>query len=88
MSTVERAYDEIIDLFARGSSPADIVRFRPSSESQARASYLLERNRLGTLTGDEAAELDRLGQMEHVMQLVKARARSFESESPTPKENR
>ena len=36
--------------------------------------YLLRRNKLGQLTDDEAAELERLGQLEHMVQLVKARA--------------
>lgn len=39
-----------------------------------KASYLLERNRSGVLTGEEANELEQLGQIEHLFQLVKARA--------------
>jgi hypothetical protein len=75
MQTVEKAYNEIIDLFARGSSAGEILQFRPSAAAQRRASYLLEQNGQGQLTDDEAAELERLGQLEHLMQLVKARAR-------------
>lgn len=30
MQVAERAYDEIVDLFARGTPPEEIVRFRPS----------------------------------------------------------
>jgi hypothetical protein len=33
------------------------------------------RNKAGELTEDEATELDWLGQLEHLVQLVKARAR-------------
>jgi len=75
MQVVETAYDEIVDLFARGSSPNEILQFRPSPAAQQRASYLLERRKNGILTDDEADELERLGQLEHFMQLVKARAR-------------
>lgn len=75
MQVTERAYDEIVDLFARGSRPSEILQFRPSDAAQQRASYLLERNRAGELTDDEAAELEQLGQIEHLMQLVKARVR-------------
>ena len=77
MQVAIRAYDEMIDLFARGSSPADVLDFRPSSSAQNRARYLLEQNRLGLLTPDEAVELEKLGQVEHLMQLVKARARFY-----------
>lgn len=73
MATVEKAYDEIVDLFARGSSPVEILGFHPSRAAQQRASYLLKRNKSGKLTEGEASELERLGELEHLMQLVKAR---------------
>ena len=45
-----KAYDEIIELFANGSSPEKIVSFRPSKESQARVTELLQKNRIGKLS--------------------------------------
>jgi hypothetical protein len=75
MQTIERAYDEIVELFARGSSPAEVLRFHPSPTAQKRARYLLGRNKTGELTDDEADELERLGHLEQIVQLVKARAR-------------
>ncbi len=51
------------------------MQYRPSAAAQEKASYLLERNRSGVLTGEEANELEQLGQIEHLFQLVKARAR-------------
>ena len=77
MRAVEKAYDEMIDLFARGSSPKEIVQFHPSQIAQERARYLLDRSKSATLTADEADELDRLGELEILMQLVKARARLY-----------
>ncbi len=77
MQIPERAYDEMIDLFARGSGAQDVLGFRPSASAQNRARYLLEQNRLGQLTPEEAAELEKLGEIEHLMQLVKARARLY-----------
>ena len=77
VSTVERAYEEFIDFFARGSTSREILRFRPSAAVQQRARYLVDRSKSGELTSDEAVELDRLGQVEHLMQLVKARARTY-----------
>jgi hypothetical protein len=59
MELTDKAYFEIVDLFARGSSASDIVAFHPSPETQDRVRYLLEQ----------------------MMQLVKARARSFSTKN-------
>lgn len=75
MGLAQKSYDEIVDLFARGGNSAEILAFRPSKEAQERVRYLLARNKTGELTADEAAELDRFSELEHLMQLVKARAR-------------
>ena len=77
MQLAETAYGEIVDLFARGSSSREVAQFHPSSGAQERARYLLERNKSGDLTMIEAEELERFGQLEHLMQLVKARARLY-----------
>jgi hypothetical protein len=73
----QKSYDEIVDLFARGASSAEVLAFRPSQETQERVRELLERNAAAELTEDEAAELERFGQLEHLMQLVKARAQEY-----------
>ena len=70
-----KAYDELVELFARGTTAAGVVAFRPSAESVERVRYLLGRNKRGELTEEETAELEQLGAIEHLMQLVKARAR-------------
>jgi hypothetical protein len=72
-----KIYDEIIDLFARGASSAEVLAFRPSPETQERVRDLLERNAAGELTEEEVAELERFGEIEHLMQLVKARAQEY-----------
>ena len=75
---VERkSFDEIVDLFARGASSAEVLAFRPSPETQERVRELLERNAAGELTDEEAAELEVFGQLEHLMQFVKARAEEY-----------
>ena len=73
MGDSKKSYDEIVELFARTSS-AEVLAFRPSVDSQERLRYLLARNESGELTEDEAAELERFGEVEHLMQLAKARA--------------
>lgn len=76
MSVPQKSYDEIVDLFARTSS-AEVLAFRPSADSQERVRYLLAQNDSGELTKDEAAELERFGELERLMQLVKARAQVY-----------
>jgi hypothetical protein len=73
----QKTYSEIVDLFARGASTAEVLAFRPSQETQERVRVLLERNAADELTEEEAAELERFGELEHLMQLVKARAREY-----------
>lgn len=73
----QKSYDELIDLFARGASSAEVLAFRPSQKTQERVRELLERNAADELTEEEAAELERFGQLEHLMQLVKARAQEY-----------
>ena len=77
MEAAQKSYDEIVDLFARGTTPAQILDFRPSQQSRERVQYLLAQNKTDELTEDEAAELNRFGELEHLMQLVKARAHLY-----------
>lgn len=77
MEAVQKSYDEMIDLFARGTTPAQILAFRPSHAARQRVQYLLAQNAKGELTPEEAAELDRFGEVEHLMQLIKARAHLY-----------
>lgn len=82
MSVDRKAYDEIVDFFARETSSTAVLAYRPSGEAQQRVRYLLATNNEGTLTPDEAAELDLCGELEHFMQLVKAREHEYvESQS-------
>ena len=74
MST-NRAYEEVIDFIAAGTSPGNLVAFRPSEEARQRVAYLIEREKSAALTPDEKSELDHYMQLEHLMRLAKARAR-------------
>lgn len=76
MNTV-KAYEEVIDFIAAGTTPQNFVDFRPSEEAQARVEDLLEREKDGALSSAEKSELDHYLQIEHLMRLAKARARDF-----------
>ena len=69
------AYDEIVDLFTEPAIAERVLSFHPSPGMQERVEALLEKNRNGTLTPDEQAELDEVERLEHFMRLVKARLR-------------
>lgn len=77
MSTVEYppVYDDLVDLLARSADAKELFAFRLSSEKQQRLDDLLEKNRLSSLTPNEAAELDAYEQFEHVVRMLKARVR-------------
>ena len=66
-------YDELLDLLADGADVQRVLAFRLSSLQQERLDILLEKNREGTLTAEEMAELDTFERFEHLVRLLKAR---------------
>ena len=70
------ACDEIIDFIVAGKSSEQIDAFRPSEQTQARISYLLDLAKGDSLNQAERAELEDFLQLEHLMIMAKARARS------------
>ena len=76
MNTV-KAYEEVVDFIAAGTTPQNVIAFRPSEAAQARVEDLLSREKDGELSSAEKSELDHYLQLEHLMRLAKARARDF-----------
>jgi hypothetical protein len=72
---MSRAYDEIVEFIARGSTPDAVVGFEPSCETKEYVADLIRKEKTVGLTGDEASELDHFLKAEHLMRLAKARAR-------------
>lgn len=70
-----RAYDEIVEFIAAGTSPANVIAFRPSESTTARVADLISREKTNGLSPDEESELTHYLQIEHLMRLAKARAR-------------
>jgi hypothetical protein len=67
-------YDEFADFLITSASPAKILAFKPSEAAQARARELTEKNKTGTLTPEEAEELEQMMEVELMMNLLKAKA--------------
>jgi hypothetical protein len=76
MNTI-KAYEEVIDFIAGGTTPQNVIDFRPSEAAQERVSELLSREKEGEISSAEKSELDHYMQLEHLMRLAKARARDF-----------
>jgi len=81
LSIDRKAYDELVDFFARGARSKAILEYSPSGEAQDRVRYLLQKKKADALKPDEVAELVAFGRLEHFMQLIKARAHRFVNSS-------
>lgn len=69
-----RAYEEIVDFIAHGSTPGDVAGWVPSEETRERVADLLSREKSDALLPDEIVELNHYMELEHLMRLAKARA--------------
>ncbi len=76
------AIEEIADLLAAGPSPDQLLQFRPSPETQARAEELLGKLKDGSLSAEERRELDQFEHVERLMRFVKARIRAAKAQRP------
>lgn len=74
-----KAYDELIDFIATGTSPETLLLFKPSAASQERVRELVHREKDEIITPQERQELDDYLQLEHLMRMAKARARRYAS---------
>ena len=71
-----RAYEEIIDFIAAGTTPSRVVAFQPSQAVKDRVADLIHREKTTGLSPEESSELNQYLQLEHLMRLAKARARA------------
>lgn len=69
------AKDVVTDFLASAPTLEDIAAYRLPDDLQARAHLLLDKNREGGLSAEERAEMEEFLQIEHLMTLVKAKAR-------------
>ena len=66
-------FQELVELLAQSADSDRVLAFRLSEDHQKKLDLLLERNREGTLTEDEVAELSTFEQFEHVVRMLKAK---------------
>ncbi len=71
-----RAYDEIVEFIAAGTTPAEVARFEPSQQTKDYVADLVYKEKTAGLSSEESSELDHFMKLEHLMRLAKARART------------
>ena len=69
-----KAYEELVDFIATGTTPQSVAVFRASPETRARAEELVRKEKASGLLPEESSELNDYLQLEHLMRLAKARA--------------
>jgi hypothetical protein len=72
-----RAYEEIIDFIAAGTTPESLINFQPSEVAKERVADLILREKTEGITDEEKAELDQYLMLEHLIRLAKARAYQY-----------
>lgn len=72
-----KAYEEVIDFIAAGTSPNKLIAFEPSDLVKKRVYDLIHKEKTYGLLSDEKSELDHYMQLEHLMRLAKARAHKY-----------
>jgi hypothetical protein len=70
------AYEEVLEFLLNRPTHEAVVAFKVSPAAQARIRALFEKNREVTLNAEETVELDLYEQLEHLMMLLKAKART------------
>lgn len=69
-----RAYDEIVNFIAAGTTPGDVARFQVSPATKDTVERLVAKEKEAGLSPEETSELEHFLHLEHVMRLAKARA--------------
>jgi hypothetical protein len=69
-----KAYEEVIEFIAAGTTPKRLIAFHPSAIAKKRVADLIRREKTTGLSAEEKSELDHYMQLEHLMRLAKARA--------------
>ncbi|HEY6328158.1 MAG TPA: hypothetical protein VI756_02395 [Blastocatellia bacterium] len=76
-----KAYEEIIEFIAAGTTPGKVVSYRPSETTRKHVEDLIYREKASGLSPDEQSELDHYTELEHIMRLAKARALRYVPEA-------
>ncbi len=79
--SITKAYEEVIEFIAAGTTPSGVVSFQPSEAVKERVADLMHQEKSLGLSPEEQSELDHYLQLGHFMRLAKARARQHISDA-------
>lgn len=72
-----RAYYEVVNFIANGTTPHSVASFVPSQATKDRVADLIHKEKSSGLLPEESRELDYVIVVEQLMRLAKARARAI-----------
>lgn len=72
---IKTVTDIVTDFLGSGAALSEIANYRLPADFQARAHKLLEKNQDGNLTEEERNEMEEFREIDHILTLVKAKAR-------------
>lgn len=79
--SIIRAYEEVIEFIAAGTSPSSVISFQPSEAVKERVADLIHREKGSGISTEAKSALDHYLQLEHLTRLAKARARQHVSDA-------
>ena len=71
-----KPFEEIVQFIADAAGAEKLGAFKPSKAAEERVTELLTKQKLGSLSAKESEELQLFVQLDHVMSLAKAKART------------
>jgi hypothetical protein len=71
-----KPFEEIVQFIADAAGPEKLGAFKPSEAAENRVAELLAKQKLGSISARESEELQLFVQLDHVMSLAKAKART------------
>jgi hypothetical protein len=74
---VSEIYQDTLDFIAKGPNSEQIVHYKPSEKIQERARFLIQKEKEGKISLDEKQELEQILFFDHIMRLIKARAKQY-----------
>lgn len=76
-ANIPKAYAEVVEFLAAGTTPQAIVNFQISQGAKERVADLIYRHSHERLTREEESELDNFLHVEHLLTLIKALAHKY-----------
>lgn len=71
---LSKGYDVFVDFLLEVATPEQILAFQLPEEEEQRGIALLEKNNAGTLTPQEAADLEEMRRLDSMISVLRAKA--------------